>query len=1334
MKNSLNCDLKGGGGMQADHKTYVNLCRPINKSIGTFCFAALLILSFFGASAMAENNPVGKWRGKVDVGYGDIARVVVTLDENGGVKGKLRMPLARYGYRRGSIVFKIDSTYSFDPSSGVLSFSIMDSRKFRFFGIALDIEVSGNYTSCDSASGAFSGNTYFSVPPYIAPETGTWQLKRISAPSKAVDPRPSNGGVAQSSTVVLRWSNGGGACTYDVYFGTDPKPDSSEFKGNVSEVIYYPGTLEYGTTYYWRIDAVNSNRRKRGGVWSFTRALPSIVTDKSSMDFGAASRAEILDVWNDGMGTLSYDISVIESGDYFEVLPKTGDSVGPADVKSHTVTVKRGSMPHGQTVTGKLKIESPEADNSPRYIDLSATDTVASHISYIAIEQAWDYGEPEVSDSSADDDRMSWIDGEQGPAEWSISPEIPTPDDVIQFSGPVGVHSNSCYAAISLGGYPALTIDTANKTVELWFPPPAPEGCLDIWDPVYGLEGTFGPLEPGSWTLFCSGPKDVPEATFAIPFDVIGGEKISNDAASGSRDSNVVGDFDSDGDVDFGDFAILGGQWGGLDGNLSADIAPETPDGVVDMQDLAAFVEQWLYQSAGEVSYDFYLSVETDEIVSFVEFTTPAGKTFQIPEGGHTESGRIETWHYEDNGTHYWEYEGRFFKADGLPDYGDGMYSVTVYYEDDANDQTTVWFGTPDDSNAVPQPTQEPKLTFPVYGGATTSPVAITWQDCVDPNASSVWLALEKEGTREGFGIEFPTDSVRSDPCVLEPGSWRASLYFGHWYDDNNVDGIGVEVGKYSRSESVFEVERKFGSSGENKNFKLTVHDCNGTAVTFDLTGGGYGRIEGNCEFSKLVLSDTTDKSVLRITTKGNRQTSIGDIIVDGSLKAIYAKTIDLRGDISVSGTLTMLTMDDITDDHKITIGPSSNLKAGVIMKFDRVSDLSIDSETPIKILTVTDWLDTDGVADEIITPVLGKLVVRGDKKRGLSGDFAAALNIGKGLGSNLIEPILGNVKISGTFRNTSTVRGNAGTVSINQLSGNLIIDGDARNIKINHRLTVAPHPVTGETGKLQVGGTANVRCGKEKIKLEKSKADLHSNEEAVYRLEDLLRYDERGAWWEYIAEYTLCVKSGGTRDCESGSDSFTTRVEDWIKPINGHGCTVVTTSIADMELSTAWYTDSNGIHMAGWTSDQFDITMDCEPAAPPLVILGQVYENCCEFDGDFGTPDPTGGQITGQADGVICTTLQLLGHEEVAVPAGTYLAVKSKMSMRMEGTIRVNYDGKVTNAKFSIKQDQTLWCVPEIGIVKAQTKKLSMTMRIPGFGSISIKGKETDELIDYEL
>jgi hypothetical protein len=152
-----------------------------------------------------------------------------------------------------------------------------------------------------------------------------------SVPSQATTPSPSNAATGVSLTAELSWADGGGAESYDVYFGIDATPDASEFIGNRLNATYSP-SMDFGTTYYWRIDPVNTYGTTAGATWSFTtksNTAPVITSNgglasaSTGVDEGAytVSRVVATDADSD---ELTYSISGGSDSGSFEIDEFTG--------------------------------------------------------------------------------------------------------------------------------------------------------------------------------------------------------------------------------------------------------------------------------------------------------------------------------------------------------------------------------------------------------------------------------------------------------------------------------------------------------------------------------------------------------------------------------------------------------------------------------------------------------------------------------------------------------------------------------------------------------------------------------------------------------------------------------------------------------------------------------------------------------------------------------------------------------------------------------------------------------------------------------------------------
>ena len=215
--------------------------------------------------------------------------------------------------------------------------------------------------------------------------------------------------------------------------------------------------------------------------------------------------------------------------------------------------------------------------------------------------------------------------------------------------------------------------------------------------------------------------------------------------------------------------------------------------------------------------YSYNFTVMTDGSVSGVEFLTPAGQTFVIPDEIGSWDNATQTWtsHEFDEGEGAWEwcFERDFTDVSGFDSFGDGYYRITVTYEGGGWDQTLIWFGVPGSEEPLSQPTQIPVPVFPESHTGTTSPVTISWELCEDENARGVWIWVENIETWDEIDVGSPlaVDAVSWGPHSLSEGLYEAGVAFANGYvGETNDDGIEYIVVKFTESEWAFAVGREW--------------------------------------------------------------------------------------------------------------------------------------------------------------------------------------------------------------------------------------------------------------------------------------------------------------------------------------------------------------------------------------------------------------------------------------------------------------------------------------------------------------------------------------------
>lgn len=118
-------------------------------------------------------------------------------------------------------------------------------------------------------------------------DNANFQVVSLS-PEQAYNPDPADEANDVPIDQVLSWTPGDSAVSHNVYIGTDfndvndaNDPNVLPGRGNYDTNSYDPDVngpeLEYSTTYYWRIDEVNSadsNSPWKGEVWQFDTIVP----------------------------------------------------------------------------------------------------------------------------------------------------------------------------------------------------------------------------------------------------------------------------------------------------------------------------------------------------------------------------------------------------------------------------------------------------------------------------------------------------------------------------------------------------------------------------------------------------------------------------------------------------------------------------------------------------------------------------------------------------------------------------------------------------------------------------------------------------------------------------------------------------------------------------------------------------------------------------------------------------------------------------------------------------------------------------------------------------
>jgi hypothetical protein len=152
---------------------------------------------------------------------------------------------------------------------------------------------------------------YWRVDEFDAVETHKGDIWCFTTPGAVGNPWPANGALEVTPTPILTWTAANSAASHQLYFGTDKEAvrtadtASSEYQGSqaLGSESFDPGSLAWNTTFYWRVDEVDSQANTaKGPLWSFTTGGFLLVDDFESYTDDDVNGQAIWQHWIDGFG------------------------------------------------------------------------------------------------------------------------------------------------------------------------------------------------------------------------------------------------------------------------------------------------------------------------------------------------------------------------------------------------------------------------------------------------------------------------------------------------------------------------------------------------------------------------------------------------------------------------------------------------------------------------------------------------------------------------------------------------------------------------------------------------------------------------------------------------------------------------------------------------------------------------------------------------------------------------------------------------------------------------------------------------------------------------
>ncbi|QQS38074.1 MAG: T9SS type A sorting domain-containing protein [Ignavibacteriales bacterium] len=294
-------------------------------------------------------------------------------------------------------------------------------------------------------------------------------------PGPATNPSPGSGATGVSASLPqLTWQNPAGATGNQTFFGTSPGSLNMVQSGTLATSYNIPmGTLNYSTTYYWRIDEIDGSGTTTGPTWSFTIESDPNIQAIFFDDFEASTDTVPVNftVINDG-GTLvwrvfgspypnAYTMPATSSGKVFSAdADEGGSGTGPTTLLSTAVLTTPLNCSNYSNISLQFDSDWNAIDAADScYVDVSNNGTTwVNYLSYGGVDVRNTTVTLDIS-ATADGQSTVWIRFKSVQPGWDWWWTI----DNVLVEGVIPVEL-SAFTALANGNNVVLNWSTATET------------------------------------------------------------------------------------------------------------------------------------------------------------------------------------------------------------------------------------------------------------------------------------------------------------------------------------------------------------------------------------------------------------------------------------------------------------------------------------------------------------------------------------------------------------------------------------------------------------------------------------------------------------------------------------------------------------------------------------------------------------------------------------------------------------------------------------------------------------------------------------------------------